>query len=235
MYSMLSNLEINFRVLNLYKLNQNNKFFNLILIVVGSVLQTVAEYLPLVAWLIWPFIVYFCMQTILIQRSFDWGYVKYCSELIAKIEKKGEVLTALMLYGILNLIIYRAIMECFGWLRLEADFLPNEVLTIFPFTVAQFFSYLFIAQCASKLSFQGNDPFNVLNLSLRDLFFSPISILILLIFQTLIFSYFAIEISLFYRMPDLSTFLGHAPFSFLVLVWVCGQPIEKDTKSLTEN
>ena len=235
MYSMFLNLEINFRALNFFKLNRNNKFLNLQLIMIGSIIQTASEYLPLVAWLIWPFIVYFCMQTILFQKSFDWGYVKYCSELFAKIEKKGEVLTALMLYGVLNLIIYRAIMECFGWLRLEVDFLPSEVFTIFPFTVAQFFSYIFISQCASKLSFQGSDPFNVLNLSLRDLFFSPVSIFIFLIFQTLIFSYFAIEISLYYRMPDLSTFLGHAPFSFLVLVWVCGQPIEKDTKSWIEN
>ena len=232
---ILKKIDLICRFLSAYKFNFKNNFDNFRFIFLAAMCQVFFEYLPFVAWFTWPFLVYLSVQTVVVVRPENIGYFKYIASIFSSLKAKGEVLIALALYAGLSLIIFRALMEFFIWLKIESAYIPDIVLTLLPFTASQAFAYLFIAQCASHLSVDDRDPFNVLNLSTRDLVLSPMSTLTILILQSTLLSYFAVTLSVHYKMPNLSTFLGHAPFAFLVLIWVCGQPKDKQPKSWIEN
>ena len=222
------------RFLKVFNFNFRSGFDNLGLILLATLCQVGFEYLPYVAWFTWPFLVYLSVQSVIVERSENISYLKYIASLFISLKAKGEVLIALVLYAGLSLIIFRASMELFIWLKIESAYLPDIVLTLLPFTVSQAFAYLFIAQCSSHLSVGDHDPFNVLNLSIRDLFLSPVSTLMIVLLQSTLLTYIAISLSLYFKMPYLSTFLGHAPFAFLVLLWACAQPTDQQTESWIE-
>jgi len=205
------------------------------LILCAAVLQVLSEYLPFVAWFTWPFLVYICAQSIQDEGGDNLGRVEYLLQTIKHLKSKGEVLVALALYGALSLIIFRGLMEALSWVHMDFDFLPHSVITLFPFTFAQAFSFLFIANCAYKLNIDDSDPFKILSLSMKDLFVSPVSTLIVLFAQSVLWTFCVISISFYFQSPLMSTFLGHAPFIVFVLIWICGQPIVREDKSWIES
>ena len=205
------------------------------LILGSALLQVFSEYLPFVAWFTWPFLVYICAQAVQDEGAGELGRVQYLVLTLRQLKSKGEVLVALALYGALSLIIFRGLMEALSWVRMDWDVLPHSVITLFPFTFAQAFSVLFIANCAYKLNIDDSDPFKILSLSIKELFVSPVSTLIVLLVQSIVWTFCVISISFYFQSPLISTFLGHAPFILFVLIWICGQPIVEQDKSWIES
>ena len=205
------------------------------LILLAASVQVLAEFLPFVSWIIWPFLVYLCAQSAKDQGGQNLQRMQYLLHALKSLKSKGEVLIALVLYGILSLILFRGLMEALSWMHFEWDELPNSVNTLLPFTLAEAFSVLFIATCAYRLNLDDRDPFKILSLSIMDLGLSPVSTLLILLFQCTVWTYLAMSMSLYFHSPLLSTFLGHAPLILFVLVWICGQPIELANQSLAES
>jgi len=205
------------------------------LIISAALAQVLTEFLPFISWFTWPFVVYLCAQCVQDQGGQNLGRAQYVLQTLKALSKKGEVLIALILYGALSLILFRGVMEALSWMHFEWDELPSSVIALLPFTLAEAFSVLFIATCAFRLNSDDRDPFKILSLSIIDLALSPLSTLLILMFQSVVWTYLAMSMSLYLRSPLLSTFLGHAPLILFVLVWICGQPIERANASLTES
>ncbi len=205
------------------------------LIVGVTVLQVLLQYLPFIAWFTWPFLVYICAQCIRHQVVQKIGVIQSIQVTLKALKLKGEVLIALLLYGALSLIIFRGLMEILNWAQIGWDLLPRSVITLLPFTISEAFAVLFIATCAYRLNNDDSDPFKTLSLSMRDLFLSPVSTLIILLIQSVLLTYLTMSMTFYLRAPLISTFVGHAPFVFFVLIWMAGQPIEKQDPSWIES
>ncbi len=234
-------------LLNIYKLDCTGRVAQFInsnakeskstwsLIVGATVLQVLLEYLPFIAWFTWPFLVYICAQCIRDQVEQKIGIMESIQETLKALKSNGEVVIALLLYGALSLIIFRGLMEILNWAQIGWDLLPRSVNALLPFTISEALAVLFIATCAYRLNNDDSDPFKTLSLSLRDLFLSPVSTLIILLIQSVLLTYLTMSLTFYLRAPLISTFVGHAPFVFFVLVWIGGQPIEKQDQSWIES
>ena len=221
------------RLVNFSKLSLDKNRGIWWLILTATAMQVLCEYLPFISWIIWPFLVYLCTQSMLDQDRAGGLRTQYLTSAIKAInslKSKGEVVIALFLYGALGLIIFRGLMEALNWLQIDWNLLPQAVITLLPFTFSEAFSILFIATCAYRLKLDDRDPFKTLSLSLRDLFITPFSTIFILFLQTVLCTTLAMSMAMYFRTPLLATFLGHAPFILFVLVWICGQSIEKENE-----
>jgi hypothetical protein len=223
----LANLDLIARLINFSHFNKSLGRGVGWLILFAALVQIVAQYLPIISWFTWPFLVYICSQSIQDKGGQNTGKLQYLIQILKLIRSKIEVVIALFLYGALSLIIFRGLMEGLNWLHIDWEVLPPSVITLLPFTLPESIAVLFIATCAHNLNIDDQDPFKTLSLSLRDLLVAPISTLLILISQSVLWTYVAMSLTLYFKSPLLSTFLGHMPYILFILIWSCGQPIQK--------
>jgi len=205
------------------------------LLLCSASLQVVSVYLPFVSWFTWPFLVYVCVQSVQERGGQDLSALQHVLQILGTLKSKGEVIIALILYGALSLIIFRGLMEALSWAHIDWDLLPRSVISLLPYTLSEAFAVLFIATCAFRLNLDDRDPFKILSLSVRDLFVTPFSTLLILFLQSVVWTAVAMSLAFYFQSALMSSFLGHAPFILFVLVWVCGQPIEREDISWVES
>jgi hypothetical protein len=192
-------------------------------------LQTVAEFFPFAAWFTWPYLIFFCTCVAKDATGSVSKETKYFQKTLSLSARKGDVLISLALYGALGLIIFRGLMEFLLWTQFSTVLLPQSVLSLLPFTVSHALSTLFIAACASRLCLDERDPLKILGFAFKDLFFSPLSTVVIVLVQSVFWTSAVLSFSMSLNFPYLATLLGHAPLVFFIFIWICGQLFEENT------
>lgn len=218
-----------------WRVNAGNNSRTWALLVSACALQALFEYVPFVSWFTWPFVVYVCVHSV---REISKGSLSTAAQwrsLVEQLKANGEIVIALLLYGALSLIIFRGLLQVLSTAELENNYLPSSVRALMPFTFAQTCATLFIATCATRFNADDRDPFSILSSSLKELFLSPASTLLIILGQAAVWTYVAMEIVFYFKWPDLATFIGHAPFTLFLLIWVCGHSLDKFDKTWIES
>lgn len=193
------------------------------LLVAAGLIQAIAEFVPIVAGLIWPFLVYGCSCAFRPDQHDATGSMTQLSGVaLTEIRKKPTIAVALALYGVLGVVLSMALTDALRQYPLFVAWIPSSVMALFPYTFAQGVAMLFVASCALRLVVGGDDEFAILGYAMREFVRSPLSCLLIVLMQSAIWTYAAVQVTASTGWPALATIIGHFPYALIVLAWACG-------------
>ena len=193
-----------------------------VLVTVG--LQTLAQFIPFLPWLSWPFLAYVACTLLrdsaIPASSVPALWIKNATAL----GTRPIALISLLLYGVLSFILYTGLSDLLRLLPLSeiGTRLNVPVIAVFPYAFAEAVVILFATSCASRLAVDDSDVFALLAIGVRDLLFSPVSSLSLILFYALIWTNVVTQLAIFVKLPLLSVVLGHSAYSVTAILWAAG-------------
>jgi hypothetical protein len=209
-------------VLRIKRLSQRLQAPWLVWLVVASSLEAGSAFVPWLSWLIWPLWVWGLAQARQAQRLVWSGLPLVFLRQWGPLLRRPGVLYTLLLYGVLNFLIFSAFSESSHLLPSVAILLPGAAGILFPYTFAQSTAFLVTAACAERLVSTQDDVLKVLAYSVRDLLTSPFSWLVLTLIYSIPITQLATQAGLLAAQPAVATWMGHGLLAFLTLLWALG-------------
>jgi len=193
------------------------------MLVVAGCIEAIAEFVPILATLAWPFLVYGCSSAFRrSQHDTARSINKILRAVLTELRSKPSIVIALILYCVLGMVISMALTQVLRQHLFFIAWIPSAVMALFPYTFAQAVAMLLVASCALRLAVGGLDEFAILGYAMRVFVYSPLSCLLIVLTQSTILTYAAVQVTALTGWPALATLVGHFPFALIGLAWACG-------------
>lgn len=195
------------------------------LLLFSAFIQLCAQFIPLLAWFTWPFLVFISVDVLNAQQLTLSSVPRLVLKRICVFKNQPSVVFSLFLYGCTGLLGFRGLTEFMRHLpSLELVF-SNQILALLPYTFSEATVLLLMGACSARYTVNLKDPLSVLFKGLLDIVRAPFSYLILVIFQSCLVTPVAIQLAFLFKMPLISIVAGHLPFIVIALLWSYGQNI----------
>ena len=186
--------------------------------------QALAQGVPFLMWLSWPFLVYLASVLLCGPAVRPASVPLLWLTKLGALRSRLTILISLVLYGVLSVILFTGLSDLIKLLPLAtlAATVNLPVIAVFPYAFSEAVVMLFIASCASRLAMDDSDVFALLAIAIRDLFFSPLSCLLLILFYALVWTDLVTHWAILLKAPLLATLLGHGVYSLIAMLWALG-------------
>jgi len=200
-------------------------------------LQALAQGVPFLMWLSWPFLVYLASALLCGPTLHPAGVPLQWLTKLGALRSRLTVLITLLLYGVLSFILFTGLSDSIKLLPLAtlATTLNLPVIAVFPYAFSEAVVMLFIASCSSRLAMDDSDVFALLATAVRDILFSPVSCLLLIMVYALVWTDLVTHWAILIKAPLLATLLGHGVYSLIAILWAIGGLHPQDRVDISDS